>query len=122
MEFLILQVTTMQLKKDRFIYSLIAAAIFTIVKILHKKIGGLLSGGLYSDSHSWSELTAMIPSFLLFFAVLFVLAYFVCFVLRMEIAASNHRLHWTAKVGRLRLLQSHHKTYFRRWPSSFCSP
>ena len=79
MEFLILQVTTMKHRKDRFVYSLMAAATFTIVMILHKKIGGLLSGGLYSDSHSWSELTAMIPSFLLFFAVSFVLAYFILY-------------------------------------------
>ena len=69
----------MKHKKARFVYSLMAAAIFTIVMILHKKIGGLLSGGLSSDSHSWSEMTAMIPSFLLFFAVSFVLAYFVLY-------------------------------------------
>lgn len=69
----------MLVNKGRITYSLLAALAFTIMKILHTKIGGLISGGRYSESHTWSELASMIPSFFSFFGISFLLAYFVLY-------------------------------------------
>ena len=67
-------------KKNRFIFSAIIAFCFTIFKIGHTKIGGLLAGGVYSEPHSWAEVFAMAPSFILFFIIMFIIAYLFLYV------------------------------------------
>jgi hypothetical protein len=61
------------------VFALIVALGASIIKILHKKIGGLLAGGIYSDPHSWQEIFNMEPSFFLFFCVVFIVAYMVLY-------------------------------------------
>lgn len=48
----------------------------TTLEILHKKFGGLASGGRYSDAHTLDELLGMYSSFLFTFVIIFV----ACFV------------------------------------------
>ena len=57
-------------------FSFLVAFGISVFNVLHKKFGGLLAGGVYSDSHSWQEIYYMLPSFLLFFCVVFIFAYF----------------------------------------------
>ena len=56
-------------KIEKISYSLLIASAVTIFKFAHKKIGGLLSGGVYSDSHSWHEMRSFIPEFIIIFIV-----------------------------------------------------
>ncbi|MCP3931943.1 MAG: hypothetical protein GY705_22950 [Bacteroidetes bacterium] len=63
------------MKNKRLEFSLFVAFFGTLARVLFKKIGGQLSGGIYSDSHSWSEIVDMIPEFILFFFILFIFAY-----------------------------------------------
>lgn len=48
----------------------------TAIDVTHNKIGGLLAGGNYSDPHTWGELYEMLPSFIIFFILAFVIAFF----------------------------------------------
>lgn len=48
------------------------ALIGTVINVLYKKIGGHSAGGNYSESHTWSEILQLIPSFLTTFFVIFV--------------------------------------------------
>jgi hypothetical protein len=57
-------------------FSFLVAFVLSVFNILHKKMGGLIGGGLYSKSHSWQEIFNMLPSFLLFFCIVFIFAYF----------------------------------------------
>ncbi len=62
--------------KEHIILSSIFSFVVTFAFILHKKIGGLLSGGVYSEPHSWEELIQKAPSFFLVYLFIF----FVVFV------------------------------------------
>ena len=62
--------------KKRILFSLLVALGASAINILHKKIGGLLAGGNYSTAHSWQEIWSMIPSFSIFFLVVFIASYF----------------------------------------------
>ena len=58
-------------KNEKIGWSIIIASTFTIVDVLHRKIGGMLSGGKYSSSPSWKEMIGFLPEFIgLFFIVL----------------------------------------------------
>lgn len=59
-----------------FLASFGIATICTTLEILHKKFGGLASGGRHSDAHTLDELLAMSSSFLFTFTIIFV----ACFV------------------------------------------
>ena len=61
--------------KEHIILSSIFSFVVTFVFILHKKIGGLLSGGVYSEPHSWGELLQKAPSFLLVYFFIFFVAF-----------------------------------------------
>ena len=65
--------------KRKLIFALLVAFSISVFNVLHKKYGGLLAGGVYSSSHSWQEIYQMLPSFLLFFCVVFIFAYFFFF-------------------------------------------
>ena len=43
----------------------------TIFDIAHHKIGGLIAGGIYYNSHSWDEIMAMSSSFVGTFFIIF---------------------------------------------------
>jgi hypothetical protein len=62
--------------KRRLIFAFLVAFGVSAFNVLHKKYGGLLAGGVYSAAHSWQEIYYMLPSFLLFFCVVFIFAYF----------------------------------------------
>jgi len=66
--------------KKRLMFSFLVALSISLFNVLHKKFGGLLAGGVYSDPHSWQEIYYMLPSFLLFFCVVFVFAYFILYL------------------------------------------
>ena len=59
------------MKNKRVEFALIVALLGTGGRVLFKKIGGNLSGGIHSDSHTWAEIAGMIPEFFLFFIILF---------------------------------------------------
>lgn len=61
--------------KEKLLFSGILAGIVTGIHVLHKKFGGLLSAGRYSDSHSWQDIIEMIPQFVGIFFVFFVGAF-----------------------------------------------
>ncbi len=61
--------------KEDLILSSIFSFVVTFVFILHKKVGGVLSGGVYSGSHSWRELIQKAPSFLLVYLFIFFVAF-----------------------------------------------
>ena len=42
--------------KEHIVLSSVIAFICTVLYAVHMKIGGLLSGGVYSEPHPWSEL------------------------------------------------------------------
>ncbi len=54
-------------KIEKVSYSFLIASGVTLLKIAHRKIGGLLSGGNYSESHTWRELRDFIPEFSILF-------------------------------------------------------
>jgi hypothetical protein len=58
-------------KKQKITYSIIAASIITAGEVIYRKIGGHAAGGIYSDPHTWGELAKRIPSFIAFFAIIF---------------------------------------------------
>jgi uncharacterized membrane-anchored protein YitT (DUF2179 family) len=62
--------------KRKLIFAFFVAFAVSAFNVLHKKYGGLLAGGVYSTSHSWQEIYNMLPSFLLFYFVVFIFAYF----------------------------------------------
>ena len=59
-------------RRENIIISLCLALFVVAIDILWRKFGGLRSGGLYSTSHSWSELEALLPEFLFYFAITFI--------------------------------------------------
>jgi hypothetical protein len=61
--------------RSRLIISVGVAFFVTAIRVAHKKIGGLLSGGNYSDSHSWVEILKMTPSFIFYFLLVFLFVY-----------------------------------------------
>ena len=62
-------------RNESLFFATTIAFIATIIEIMHKKFGGLLSGGRYSSSHTWEELINMIPYFFSFFLAIFVGAF-----------------------------------------------
>jgi len=60
---------------ENFFFSGIWAGIITGIDVLHKKFGGFLSAGSYSDPNSWAEMTEMLPRFAFLFFVIFMGAY-----------------------------------------------
>ncbi|MFH2047155.1 MAG: hypothetical protein ABIK92_18660 [Pseudomonadota bacterium] len=60
------------IRKETALLSLFIASFVTIIHIGWRKFGGLISGGRYSDSHSWNELINYIPEFLFFFGITFI--------------------------------------------------
>ena len=63
-----------------FLSSFGIALIGTTLEIVHKKFGGLASGGRYSDAHTLDELVGMSSSFLSTFIIIFVV-FFIYFQL-----------------------------------------
>jgi len=61
--------------KEHIILSSIFSFVCTALFALHKKIGGLLSGGVYSEAHTWGELIKKAPSFLLVYLFIFLVAF-----------------------------------------------
>ena len=59
-------------RKNRILLSLFAASFVTLLHIGWRKFGGLVSGGRYSDPHSWTELYSYLPEFVFLFVVVFV--------------------------------------------------
>ena len=43
-------------RKQKYYFAFFVASLWTVIDILHKKIGGLLSGAVYSDPHTWPEI------------------------------------------------------------------
>ena len=68
----------------KILYSSLIASGITIADILHKKIGGLLSGGNYSESHTWNEIVKMKTEFIFLFIVIFALSSSYFFIIRRE--------------------------------------
>lgn len=64
----------MDLSKGDIIISAIIAVVPIAIEILHKKFGGLLSGGNYSSSHTWQDMFEIMPYYLIFYVVFFVVA------------------------------------------------
>ena len=61
--------------KENLIFSGIFSGIITAIHVFHIKFGGLLSGGLYTEAHSWKEIIEMVPQFVGIFFIFFVGAY-----------------------------------------------
>jgi len=61
--------------KKRINFSFASATIGTLFFVIFKKIGGHLSGGIYSDSHSWIELFDNVHEFVICFIVVYVFSY-----------------------------------------------
>ncbi len=47
--------------------------LITAAQIFHKKVGGLASGNIYYESHTWAELQENIPFFVVGYLISFVL-------------------------------------------------
>ena len=67
------------------LYSLLISSCVTLIDILHKKIGGFLSGGSYSSSHTWGEIYKMAPEFVGIFVVFFCMSLVYFFLIRREV-------------------------------------
>lgn len=65
--------------------SLLIASGITIADILHRKTGGLLSGGNYSEPHTWNEIIKMKNEFIILFIAIFVLSSLYFFIMRREV-------------------------------------
>ena len=55
--------------------ALSAASLITALFMGWRKMGGTLSGGMYSDSHSWAEMRQFLPEFLFTFSIVFLGVY-----------------------------------------------
>jgi len=72
-------------------WSIITASAITLIDVVHRKVGGLLSGGRYSPSHSWNEMIGLIPDFTSLLLITFIRALIYFSLLKSE-ADFNHPL------------------------------
>jgi hypothetical protein len=71
--------------KKKLFFSFLIAAGWTLFFLAHRKIGGLLSGGIYSDPHTWEEMKAFIPGSILLFFTIMAGAFIYFFIINREV-------------------------------------